>query len=115
MTEICAHAEFIGIGNEIILENARKTAARKIPMIIRVPVIPGFNDSKKEIEEIAKFTAELKWVKEINLLPYHSLGKHKFDLLGKKFSMGNVPALSSDNVRELLNVCESFGLSAKVV
>jgi len=109
------HKEFLGIGNELVLKNARQIAAQKIPMIIRVPIIPEFNDSKEEIEEIARFTAELKWIKELHLLPYHSLGKHKFDLLGKTYPMNENSSLTKEKILELKHICESFGLTVRII
>ena len=70
------HKEFTGKGNELMLENARKVAqSGKTELIIRVPVIPTFNDTEREIEEIARFSDALPGVKRIHLLPYHRLGQ----------------------------------------
>ena len=64
------HKEFTGKGNELMLENARKVAqSGKTELIIRVPVIPTFNDTEREIEEIARFSDALPGVKRIHLLP----------------------------------------------
>ena len=72
------HKEFTGKGNELMLENARKVAqSGKTELIIRVPVIPTFNDTEREIEEIARFSDALPGVKRIHLLPYHRLGQDK--------------------------------------
>ena len=78
------HKEFTGKGNELMLENARKVAqSGKTELIIRVPVIPTFNDTEREIEEIARFSDALPGVKRIHLLPYHRLGQDKYDGLNR--------------------------------
>ena len=59
------HKEFIGKPNELVLENAKKIAERAKKLIIRVPVIPTFNDTREEILDIARFAAGLKNVENI--------------------------------------------------
>lgn len=104
------HAEFTGRPNELILENARLIAQRAKKLIVRVPVIPGFNDTKEEIAQIARFTADLPNVNEIHLLPYHRMGKDKYDGLSRPYLMGDVPSPTADKMKELLEVCKTYGL-----
>lgn len=110
-TNSAKHKEFTTRPNELILENARKIAEKAKRLIIRVPVIPGFNDTSEEIGEIAKFTASLPNVNEIHLLPYHRMGKDKYDGLGRPYLMGDVPSPTSAKMQELLAVCKSYGLT----
>ena len=110
-TNSAKHKEFTTRPNELILENARKIAEKAKRLIIRVPVIPGFNDTVEEIGEIAKFTASLPNVNEIHLLPYHRMGKDKYDGLGRPYLMGDVPSPTSAKMQELLAVCKSYGLT----
>ena len=76
------HRRGTGFSNELILENARKTAERK-PMKVRVPLIPGFNDSKHDVRSIAAFVASLPNQIEMELLAYNPLGEGKYERLGK--------------------------------
>ena len=70
------HRQFTGKTNELMMENARKVAlSGKTRLIIRVPVIPAFNDTVEEIRGIAAFADSLPGVKELHLLPYHRLGQ----------------------------------------
>ena len=105
------HKEFTTRPNELILQNARKIAEKAKRLIIRVPVIPGFNDTVEEIGEIAKFTASLPNVNEIHLLPYHRMGKDKYDGLARPYLMGDVPSPTTAKMQELLAVCKSYGLT----
>ncbi len=105
------HKEFTTRPNELILTNAKLIAEKAKRLIIRVPVIPGFNDTKEEIGEIAKFTSSLKNVNEIHLLPYHRMGKDKYDGLGRPYLMGDVPSPTNNKMQELLEVCRSYGLT----
>ena len=77
-----AHKKGTGMSNEKILENAAKMANIKA-IRIRVPLIPGFNDSEQDIRMIAAYTATLPNEVEVDLLAYNPLGEGKFESLGK--------------------------------
>lgn len=108
------HKEFTGRGNELILENAKKIAREAKHLIIRVPVIPGFNDTVQEILDIAVFTKGLGTVNEIHLLPYHRLGYDKYVGLGREYGMGNVVPPAKEKISELKAAAESTGLQVKI-
>ena len=59
-------------------------------LVIRVPVIPTFNDSVEEIKSIASFASTLPGVKKIHLLPYHRLGQDKYDWLGREYKLPEI-------------------------
>ena len=108
------HEEFTSRPNALILKNARLIAEKAKRLIIRVPVIPGFNDTKEEIAQIAQFTSRLPNVNEIHLLPYHRMGKDKYDGLSRPYLMGDVPSPTNERMQELLEVCRSFGLTTNL-
>ncbi len=83
-------------------------------MIIRVPLIPGFNDKEDEIRKIGEFVLSLVSVKEIDLLPYHELGKSKYGMLDKEYSLGEDAELSEEKVAQLKTLIESCGLVCKI-
>lgn len=92
------HEEGTGRNNDLILSNARRIAAIK-PMMIRVPLIPGFNDAVEEIRATARFCrAELGSV-DLELLAYNKLGESKYQRLDRECisSQGR----SDEYVREL--------------
>lgn len=96
------HKEYTGRSNELMLENAKKIAGSGMTdLVIRVPVIPGFNDRTDEIEAIAGYAASLQGVKKMHLLPYHRLGRDKYDGLGREYPMGDVLPPSMDYMQKL--------------
>ncbi len=113
-TDSTKHKEFTTKPNELILENAVKIAEKANKLIIRVPVIPTFNDTEEEIASIAKFASSLKGVKEINLLPYHSFGRDKYEGLGRKYMMGDLPSPTDEKMQKLKKVAERYGLICKI-
>ena len=108
------HREFTGRPNELVLENAKKIAKYAKKLIIRVPVIPTFNDTKEEILDISNFASSLENVNEIHLLPYHRLGADKYKWLGREYLMGDILPPSSDKMNELKAVAESTGLKCQI-
>ncbi len=97
------HKAFTGKSNELILENAKKIAASgKTELIIRVPVIPTFNDTEAEIEAIAAFASGLSEVKQIHLLPYHRLGQDKYEGLGREYLMKDIVPPTDEYMNKLV-------------
>jgi len=74
-----------------VLDNLQRLARAGKKMIIRVPLIPGFNADKASIEAITTFAADQLHVGEIHFLPYHTLGMQKFDLLGEPYTAPEKP------------------------
>lgn len=101
-TNTAKHKEFTGKANDLMLENAKKIAESGMTnLVIRVPVIPGFNDRVDEIESIAKFADSLKGVNKIHLLPYHRLGQDKYEGLGREYLMGDILPPTNEHMEKL--------------
>lgn len=113
-TDSAKHKEFTTQPNELILENAVKIAKMAKKLIIRVPVIPGFNDTESEIADIAQFASKLQGVEEINLLPYHNFGKDKYLGLGREYLMGDVPPPTDEHMEKLKAVATRYNLKCKI-
>ena len=108
------HKEFTGAGNERILANARGIAESGVQLIIRTPVVPGFNDTPEEIKAIAKFAATLPGVREHHLLPYHRLGQDKYAGLGRNYALKGVEPPEKERMEYLLSVAEESGLRCQI-
>ena len=93
------HIEGTGVSNKRILENLKKlSAVFKGDIMIRIPVIPGYNDSADEMKKISDFVKTLN-VKETELMPYHKLGEHKYEALEMAMTEYQVP--SEERINEL--------------
>lgn len=107
-TNIKKHKEFTGRANDLMLENARKIAASgKTKLVIRVPVIPTFNDKPEEIASIAQFADKLPGVEKIHLLPYHRLGQDKYDGLGREYLMKDILPPENEHMAMLKKTVEN--------
>ena len=79
------HKEYVGVGNERILENLQKLMESAATIWIRIPVIPGFNDSIEHMQQVKSFLDRCGKTEKVELLPYHAMGESKYGALGKSF------------------------------
>lgn len=113
-TNSAKHEKFTGRPNDLILENAKKIAQKANNLIIRVPVIPTFNDTEEEILSIAKFAESLPQVKEIHLLPYHKFGMDKYKGLGRDYELKDLVPPSAEKMQSLLEVAQKTRLKCQI-
>lgn len=92
------HKELVGVPNELILENIKKlcefSVCRGIHVVVRTPIIPGYTDDEKNLIATAEFLATLPGKPELNLLPFHNMGKKKYEMVGRTYSMEEKRMLS---------------------
>jgi pyruvate formate lyase activating enzyme len=108
------HQDYIGQSNKIILKNAKLINDYGIPIIIRIPVIPGFNDTIRDVQEIVDFALQLKGVKELHLLPYHRLGENKYGYLGYEYKMKGIEPPTKTKMKGLQEAVQKKGLLCKI-
>jgi pyruvate formate lyase activating enzyme len=75
-------------------------------MVVRVPVVPTFNDSAKEIAAIARFADALPNVNELHLLPYHRLGSDKYPGIGREYSLAELVPPTNEHMAILKRAAE---------
>ena len=107
------HEEATGISNDLILENLKKLSDKENKIIIRIPIVPGFNDTIENMTQIGLFLEPLKGIKEINLLPYHKTGSQKYKNLERLDTMNKIQAPSNKNTEKLKKKLEDFGFKVK--
>jgi pyruvate formate lyase activating enzyme len=106
------HIEATGVSNEIILENFKKTAS-KVKTWLRIPIIPGFNDSSDHINELIGFSKGLS-LEKISLLPCHTWGEPKYERLGRIYSLEGTASMAPESLEEIKDHMESKGLVATI-
>lgn len=105
------HEELTGQSNELILANLERVLRVKEPedVVIRIPVIPGCNDSVENIRKSATFVAGLGFT-QIELMPYHQLGVSKYRQYGMVYPLDEATPVSESDLEGLRRLVESFGL-----
>jgi pyruvate formate lyase activating enzyme len=82
------HQKLCGHSNDLILNNLKHLTENGIQdIIVRIPIIPNFNDSIENISMTAEFIKGLNKIKRIDILPYHNFGMNKYHRLGLKYSL----------------------------
>jgi pyruvate formate lyase activating enzyme len=106
------HREATGKSNKLILENARKAASKRRTWL-RVPLVPGYNDSVETLEAVARFGLDIG-AEKVSLLPYHIWGKSKYARLGRRYPAEEIAVPSDEFASDRQKVVEALGLKATV-
>ncbi len=108
------HKAYTGQPNDKILDNARYIAEHASHMVIRVPVVPGFNDTPAEIAAIARFANTLYGVRELHLLPYHRLGQDKYAGIGREYTLTEILPPKNEQMMALKAAAEEATAGLRV-
>lgn len=95
-----AHKKLTGWDNRNVLEFARYLDAKKKPVWIRHVVVPGITFEKEELAKLGRFLSTLSNVEKLEVLPYHALGKVKYDNLGMDYVLKDTPQLTKAQAEE---------------
>lgn len=90
--------ELIGASNKRELEFAKYLSLNNIKMWIRQVLIPGYTDDEQDLVKLGKFIKSLKTVENVQVLPYHSMGKYKWKKFGLEYELENVRDANQDDV-----------------
>jgi glycyl-radical enzyme activating protein len=81
-TDPVRHVEYTGVSNETILANLRRLHDRGAEILLRLPIVPGLNDRADHFAAVARLVRELPNLRGVEIMPYHPLGRSKFERLG---------------------------------
>ena len=104
------HRQVTGVSNVPILENLRLLGRMHDNIWIRVPIVPGINDSLVQLEALARFAASIPGVQQVNLLPYHRSGLHKARRIGQSYQLEDTRQPSAEQMEEYTQRFRAFGL-----
>ena len=104
------HKTYCGTSNTLILENLKKTndAGCRFKLVIRIPIVPGVNDSEEELTRMGRFCAGLEKLAQVQLLPYHRLGTATYEKLGREYLLTDVALPSSEAMDACRNIIKRY-------
>lgn len=103
------HQENTGAGNEEILRTFEHLRTTNKPVIVRAPLVPGYNDSPEELAALGRLLRESPNVERVDLMPYHEYGVSKYEEIGLSYPLaGKVEPYSQDQVRQLLEFFRTY-------
>lgn len=107
------HKRYIGVPNDVILENLEALAQAQAAVVVRFPLIPGVNDDAENVAALAGLLARLK-LGEIHVLPYHHIAADKYRRLDLPNQMQGVRPPAPEHVKEIAAQLEREGLTVKM-
>ena len=112
-----AHRRYTGVSNELIMDNLRLLTSLGKPYWIRIPLITEVNASEANIAATAAFLRSLdRLPDEVNLLPYHDIGKGKHERLGTRYNPSNLPLSAPTKETQTLRLAQlaAAGLTGRI-
>lgn len=106
------HEQWTGVNNQIILDNLCKLSEIHRNIVIRVPLIPGVNDSVEEFLKIVKKTMDMG-ISNLHIMPFHQIGAGKYDMLGIPYELKELEE-PEETVQNCANLALQAGLSVSI-
>lgn len=101
------HKEYTGVENPLIIGNFKRLAATGKNIWVRIPVIPLFNNNEAEMTAIADLVASAGNVRQVTLMPYHSLGASKYETLGITYEYNRNLKIENDELERFADIFRS--------
>jgi pyruvate formate lyase activating enzyme len=106
------HRRLTGQDNGAVHEFARRLAARRRPVWIRYVVVPGWTEDLDEAARMAEFAASLGNVERVQVLPFHQLGRFKWERLGMEYQLRDAEPPSRETIEDVIARFREAGLQA---
>ena len=90
--------KLVGVSNKRELEFAQYLSDNNIKIWIRQVLVPGYTDDEDDLKKLKKFIKSLKTVENIQILPYHNMGKFKWEKIGSQYELEDVRTANQDDV-----------------
>jgi len=110
-----AHIATVKASNQPILRNAKVIVESGVPMIVRIPLIPGLTDTDENLEGIANFVQELNSELTVNILPYHRMGLGKYKMLDRDYKLSELETQPQERLRAIVDRFQSHRLRCDIV
>lgn len=115
------HQRITGLGNECILENLRRTDAmlqdpafRGKTFVIRMPIIPGMNDTEEDAQAAAEFLKDFRSCSWVEMLPFHNFGERKYEKLDMAYEFAGMPNSTREMLEPLRAIVAESGLEVRI-
>jgi pyruvate formate lyase activating enzyme len=106
------HDALTGMENGPTIAFARRLAARRKPIWIRFVLVPGLTDDMDDLAKTAEFAAGLGNVERVEVLPFHQMGRFKWERLGLDYTLRDTPAPTAEATERACEVFRTRGLQA---
>jgi pyruvate formate lyase activating enzyme len=107
------HRRYAGVPNDRILANLESLADCGRPPVVRIPVVPGINDSADDARAFAAYLSRIRPAR-VDLLPYHRIGSDKFRRLGLPCRLEGVPEAPPERIEEFAAPLRQAGFTVRI-
>lgn len=104
------HQTLTGIKQDNTLRFLNYLEEKGINTWVRHVIVPGYTDSEEELEKLAVFLSKYKVIKKVELLPYHTMGVHKYEQLGMEYKLKDTATLPSERLVSAKQIFEKHSL-----
>lgn len=108
------HYEYCGVSNKLIHDNLKKLSSNGNKIILRLPIIPTITDTEENLSKTISFISTLTNIRGIDLLPFHSTAKSKYERMQKENKVVNLVPPTKEYMNELKNRFSQLGIPIKV-
>lgn len=98
--------DLVGFSNKKELAFAKYLSDNNIPVWIRQVLVPGITDDEQDLLKLKDFITSLKNVEKVEIIPYHELGKYKWESLGHKYQLEGIRTASSEDIKRAKKILE---------
>ncbi|MGO5053132.1 pyruvate formate-lyase-activating protein [Lachnospiraceae bacterium LCP25S3_G4] len=109
------HKQLTGHSNDRIFAFAEYLSDKNVPVWIRHVIVPGITYYKEYLEELGTYLAHLNNIKALDVLPYHSLGKSKYDNMNLEYPLANTPEATKEEAIAARNTILSAYKAARTL
>ncbi|MCL6741874.1 pyruvate formate-lyase-activating protein [Sphingomonas sp. RB56-2] len=106
------HQQVTGLRNEEVIKFGERLASLRRPMWLRYVLVPGLTDHPDEMEAVARFGASLGVVERAEILPFHQMGRYKWERLGIEYKLARTEPPTNEGVERAVSIFRSAGLNA---
>jgi pyruvate formate lyase activating enzyme len=108
------HRQYTSTSNDRILDNLRRLAGAGKRIFVRVPVVPGFNDDRTNVEETARFVQSLRTIRRIDILPYNRGGLEKALRLTGRADLMEAQAPDAGTMEQIASLLRGYGFDVSI-
>ncbi len=108
------HVKLTGVSPHLILKNLQRLNDLGCSIVLRCPIIPGFNDTQAHFEAIADIAAANRMIRSVELLPYHRMGETKREQMGGGTALPDIMPPDEQQQKGWLEILNARGCSAKI-
>lgn len=108
------HREYTGVSNRRILSNLSYLVTNGANVLVRLPLIPGMNDSDEDMKAVASYVKSLG-LKEVELMPYHDYGSGKYNQLDRIYELSELKRHDEQRIVDIHNIYENMGIKCNYI